>query len=122
MRRGEYLNIILYTLECLHFYILLYMYIELYSSGVEEPYSEKDVLLQEIKELVEVQKNEKLIKQKKILAANKKMEEGKTVRNEDAISFFEKNACMVIDHDYGDIIEDGIAGKLTMSVCIIHYN
>ncbi|KAG5884378.1 hypothetical protein JTB14_026210 [Gonioctena quinquepunctata] len=79
------------------------------SSGIEEPYSEKDVLLQEIKELVEEQKKEKLSRQKNKLAENKKNELGKTVRNEAAIRFLERNECILLDHDYnGIIIEDSI--------------
>ncbi|CAH1100039.1 unnamed protein product [Psylliodes chrysocephalus] len=71
------------------------------SSGVEEPYSERDVLLQEVKDFVEEDKQIKCTKLQNKKAQKMITESAKELRTEMAVSFYEANINnSIIDHNY----------------------
>lgn len=86
-----------------------------FSSGIEEPYSEKDCLINELKDMAsegkELKKMKTQIRRKQIKSAN----EGKTSRENVATEFFEYHL-VAQNHDLESQLPEKVPGEFCLNI------
>lgn len=82
---------------------------------MEEPYSEKDQLLEEIKDFAVEEKEIKILKVKQNKLKNKLSNQGKSLRNNVAVHFFNANSADPVEVQRHEevMIERWFSAKLT---------